>query len=297
MKKIYPFFSQNPLDRLDQIRKDEQKVEELKNLDTSIFLLFNNDHIILDESKKICMFTKIELEKYNIKNAEVVLLGEHEAIHYFSINVGKEIHKQLSSISLRDFVKLDYLEEDMFGILAQANAVLNWHVSHKHCSFCGEQTNIMHAGWRRDCPSCKREHFPRTDSVVIMLVTYGEYCLVGRGVNFKEGRYSCLAGYVESGESLEDAARRELFEEAGVIGLEVDYMLSQPWPFPSTLMVGMHVHAKSQELKLDSHEIADAKWVHKSDIKAVLDGKEGYNFTLTDKIAIGRNLLEIWVEE
>ncbi len=297
MKKIYPFFSQNPLDRLDQIRKDEQKVEELKNLESSVFLLFNKDHIIVAENKKICMFTKIELEKYNIKNAEVVLLGEYKEIHYFSINVGKEISEQLSSISLREFVKLDYLDEDMFGILAQANAVLNWHNNNKFCSFCGVETTVMQAGWRRDCDSCSREHFPRTDSVVIMLVTYGDYCLIGRGVNFKEGRYSCLAGYVESGETLEDASRRELYEEAGVVGLEVEYMLSQPWPFPSTLMVGMHVYAKNQELKLDSNEIADAKWVHKNDIKAVLNGENGYDFTLTDKIAIGRNLLEIWLGE
>jgi len=297
MKRIYPFFSQNPLDRLDQIRRDAKEVEKLKKLDSTLFLLFNKDHIAVHEEKNKCMFNNEEIKEYHLDNAEVILLGEYEDINYFAIHVAENLAEKLSLISLREFVKLSYMSESMFGVLAQANAVLNWHDSHKFCSFCGEHTKTTQAGWRRDCPSCKREHFPRTDSVVIMLVTFGEYCLVGRGVNFKEGRYSCLAGYVESGETLEEASRRELFEEAGVIGLDVDYMLSQPWPFPSTLMVGMHVKAKSQELKLDSHEIADAKWIHKDDIKAVLNGAQGYDFTLTDKIAIGRNLLELWIEE
>jgi len=297
MKRIYPFFSQNPLDRLDQIRRDEKEVEKLKKLDTTQFLLFNNDKILVNEKKNQCMYTTEELSYYHIYSAEVVLLGAYEGITYFAISIDENVSAELSFISLREFVKLDFMSESLFGILAQSNAVLNWHSSHKFCSFCGANTTITQAGWRRDCVSCKREHFPRTDSVVIMLVTYGEYCLVGRGVNFKEGRYSCLAGYVESGETLEDASRRELFEEAGVIGLEVDYMLSQPWPFPSTLMVGMHVRAKSQELKLDSHEIADAKWIHKDDIKAVLNGDDSYDFTLTDKIAIGRNLLELWIKD
>jgi len=297
MKRIYPYFSQNPLDRLDQIRRDDKKIEKLKNSDSTLFLLINKDHLAIDEKNNKCMFTNDELKKYNVNYDEVVLLGSYENKNYFAINISDENEMPLSFVSLREFVTLEYLNEDMFGVLAQANAVLNWHNNHKFCSFCGEDTKVMQAGWRRDCCSCSREHFPRTDSVVIMLVTYGDYCLVGRGVNFKEGRYSCLAGYVESGETLEDASRRELFEEAGVVGLEVEYMLSQPWPFPSTLMIGMHVHAKSQELKLDSHEIADARWVHKKDIKAVLGGEEGYDFTLTDKIAIGRNLLELWVNE
>jgi NAD+ diphosphatase len=128
-----------------------------------------------------------------------------------------------------------------------------------------------------------------------MLVTYEDYCLIGRGVNFPENRYSCLAGYVESGETLEDASRRELYEEAGVIGLDVNYVLSQPWPFPSTLMVGMHVIAQAQELTLDYNELSDAKWVHKNDIKSILEGDESFGFSVPSKIAIARNLLELWV--
>jgi len=295
MKELYPYFSQNPLDRLDQSRKNETEVNTLKNLDTSLYLLFDKDNILVNVEEKKCMFTKSELLDYNLDDKEVVLLGRYKDVNYFSFMMKDDVVEFLSKIALRDFVKLNYLNENMYGILAQASAVLNWHTSHKFCSYCGEKTEIKSAGWRRDCLVCKREHFPRVDSVVIMLVTYGEYCLIGRGVNFEEGRYSCLAGYVESGESIEDASRRELFEEAGVRGLEVNYMLSQPWPFPSTLMIGTHVHAKSQELKLDTNEIADAKWVHKDEIREVLEGNESYGYSLPNKIAVGRNLLELWV--
>lgn len=297
MQNLYPFFSQNPLDRLDLIRGDELAVENLKKSNSCVFLLFDGDEIIVNEKDKKCFFSKNKIENFNINQEEMILLGRYENIDYFAFTFKNEIPKNLSKIPLRDFTRLEYILQNQLGIVAQAAAILHWHGSHKYCSSCGKLTIIRKAGWRRDCLSCKREHFPRVDSVVIMLVTYENYCLIGRGVNFKEGRYSCLAGYVESGETLEDAARRELYEEAGIIGLEVDYMLSQPWPFPSTLMVGMHVKAKSQELKLDSNELEDAKWVHKNDMKRLLEGADSYGFTVPDKIAIARNLLEIWVSK
>jgi len=193
------------------------------------------------------------------------------------------------------FVNNSYIEEEKLGILAQGSAILNWHEAHRYCSSCGKLTQMKHAGWRRDCPTCNTQHFPRVDPVVIMLVTFGDFCLIGRGVNFTKNRYSCLAGYMESGETIEDASRRELYEEAGVIGLDVEYKMSQPWPFPSTLMIGVHVKAKSKELVIDTHEIEDAKWVHKDDIRAILNGDESFGFSLPTKIAIGRNLLEEWV--
>lgn len=297
MKDLYPYFAQNPLNRLDQVRGNDLEIEKLRESENSKFLLFNGNDIIVDEKNKICLFNKNVIKKYKISNKNIILLGEYEGKTYFSATLKLNLEDNLKKISLRNFITLDFLDENKFGILAQAASVLNWHESHQFCSSCGKETKSVRGGWRRDCLICKKEHFPRVDSVVIMLVTFGEYCLIGRGVNFKEGRYSCLAGYVESGETLEDAAKRELFEEAGIDSFDVEYLMSQPWPFPSTLMIGMRMKAKSQKLKIDEHEIADAIWVHKDVIREVLENKGKHSFSLPDKIAIARNLLEIWADE
>jgi len=294
MKKLYPFFSQNPLDRLDLTRKDTATCKLLKERKDSLFLLFYDSEIVLEDEKNNCFFHLHQLTSFDINDEETILLGKFQDIHYFAINLNKDT--SLKKMPIREFAESDYLDEKLLGIIAQASAVINWHKSHQHCSICGNYTQMMHVGWRRDCLTCKREHFPKVDPVVIMLVTFGEYCLLGRGANFKKNRYSCLAGYMESGESIEDAARRELFEEAGVVGENVEYISSQPWPFPSTLMIGLHVKAKEQKLNLDPHEISDAKWVHKDDIKLMLNGDESFGFSIPPKIAIARNLLEYWVQ-
>lgn len=291
MKNLYPFFSQNPLDRLDATRRDEREVERLQNLPTSQFLLFFKGELLVDNNK--CFFTQKDLLACKYNEKEIILLGKDKETHYFCINI-TSFEDNLETIGLREIAL--HVEEELLGILAQSASVLNWHSLHKHCAFCAGDTLSVNAGWRRDCTKCKKEHFPRVDPVVIMLVTHGEYCLLGRGVNFKENRYSCLAGYMESGESIEDAARRELFEEAGIIGGDVTYVTSQPWPFPSTLMIGLHVQAKTKEIKIDTHELEDAKWVYKNDVKALLSGESVLGISTPSKIAIARNLLEYWVK-
>ena len=290
MKNIYPYFSQNPLDRLDTIRRDVKHFERLKESQSAKYILFNESKILFDKKTKDCFFSNKKLN-----TSKAILLGRENNIDFFTLQVDKPPNDNIQSMPLREFSSSSFLREEQLGIIAQASAILNWHENHTYCSFCGTKTDITHAGWRRDCPNCKRQHFPKVDPVVIMLVTFNDYCLIGRGVNFQQNRYSCLAGYMESGESIEDASKRELFEEAGVVGYDVKYKMSQPWPFPYTLMIGVHVKAKSQELCIDAHEIEDAKWVHKDDIKAILEGDESFGFSLPNKIAIARNLLEIWV--
>lgn len=218
MKKLFPYFSQNPLDRLDQTRRDTLTVGQLKAAPSSLFLLFDGADIILDEQEKQCFYKEC-LEAFQINQEDIVLLGSVKDITYFAVTIKEKLPQHLSKVSLRSFVHCDYIEENKLGIIAQGASVLNWHSLHQFCPKCGGATLVGHAGWRRDCLTCKRTHFPRVDPVVIMLVTYEDFCLLGRGVHFAQDRYSCLAGYVESGETLEDAARRELLKKRVSLGL------------------------------------------------------------------------------
>jgi len=297
MKNLYPYFTQNPLDRLDQARRDENEIRKLESLESSQFLLLSNENVIFNHENKKCFFTKSELNQLNIIYKDIVLLGRYNNVNYFTLNYNADLIEPFYKLPLRDFVQKNLLEESKLGVLAQAACVLNWHTSHIYCSSCGGKTAPTHGGWRRDCQVCHKQYFPKVEPVVIMNVTHGDYCLLGNGVRFKgSNRYSCLAGFMESGESIEDAARRELYEEAGVMGLDIEYKMSQPWPFPSTLMIGLHVKAKDTKLTIDPYEINDAKWVHKDDVRAILNGDESFGFSLPNKIAIARNLLEIWVD-
>ena len=154
-------------------------------------------------------------------------------------------------------------------IAATARALVEWHRTHGFCANCGAATVPAMAGWQRDCPSCGRHHFPRTDPVAIMLVTHGDAVLVGRSPGWPERMYSLLAGFVEPGETVEAAVRREVWEEAGVRVGRVGYLASQPWPFPASLMIGCRGEALGTEIRIDPAEIEDAMWVSRDDMAAV----------------------------
>ncbi|MHA6344562.1 NAD(+) diphosphatase [Roseivivax sp. CAU 1761] len=157
-------------------------------------------------------------------------------------------------------------------LAATARAVLNWHESHGHCARCGAASEIACGGWQRRCPACGATHFPRTDPVVIMLVTRGNRTLLGRSPGWPEGMYSCLAGFVEPGESVEAAVRREVREEAGIEIGAVRYLASQPWPFPNSLMIGCLGEARSETIRRDPAELEDARWVSREELVAALAG-------------------------
>jgi NAD+ diphosphatase len=157
-------------------------------------------------------------------------------------------------------------------LIATARGILEWLRSHGFCANCGAKSEIDQAGWQRTCPSCGRHHFPRTDPVVIMLITRGNSVLMGRSPGWPEGMFSLLAGFVEPGETIEAAVRRETFEEAGVRVGEVGYLASQPWPFPASLMFGCWGHATSDEIQIDPNEIEDARWVTREEMLDVFAG-------------------------
>lgn len=180
------------------------------------------------------------------------------------------------------------------AIVAQARSLLDWHLRHKFCAKCGGQTEMQKAGYVRVCAACSTEHFPRTDPVVIMLAIHGEQALVGRGPQFPRGFFSALAGFVEHGESLEEAVARELNEEVGINIGRVRYIASQPWPFPSSMMIGAFAEATTTELTLDRAEIAEARWVSRDEVRAAMAGNADWH--APPPLAIAHTLLAEWVD-
>lgn len=158
-------------------------------------------------------------------------------------------------------------------LAATAKAVLHWHRSHGFCAACGAESHSAMGGWQRNCPACGAHHFPRTDPVVIMLITRGNRVLIGRNGNWPEGMYSLLAGFIEPGETLEAAVRREVLEESGVQVGAVRYLASQPWPFPSSLMFGCAGEALSDEIRIDPEELEDALWINREEMVLVVAGQ------------------------
>ncbi len=181
-------------------------------------------------------------------------------------------------------------------ISATARAILTWHSSHGFCAKCGAKSTQSQAGWQRDCPTCDAKHFPRTDPVVIMLITHRDSVLVGRSPGWPEGMYSLLAGFVEPGETIEAAVRREVFEESGIHVGRVDYLASQPWPFPASLMFGCKGEATSTEIEVDPVEIEDARWVTRSQMLEVFAGRDP-TMLPARKGAIAHFLLQHWLAD
>jgi NAD+ diphosphatase len=183
------------------------------------------------------------------------------------------------------------------AIIGQARALLDWHARHGFCAVCGTPTRVMDGGYRRVCPKCEAEHFPRTDPVVIMLVIHGGECMLGHNKRFPPGWFSALAGFVEPGETVEEAVRRETFEEAGVRVGAVRYIASQHWPFPSSLMIGCFAEALAREARPDGVEILETRWFDKETVRAILDGADIDGLHLPFSIAIAHHLLRAWVAE
>ena len=182
------------------------------------------------------------------------------------------------------------------GIAVNVIGLANWHAVHTHCANCGAHTEVIDAGHVRQCPVCGLSHFPRSDPAIIVLVTDDQdRALLGRNEAWPEGRYSTLAGFVEPGESLEAAVRREVLEETGVVvGPEIEYAGSQPWPLPSSLMLGFFAKASNFDIEVDADEIAEAKWFTREDLRALV---EAGTMALPGNISISRRLIEGWYGE
>jgi NAD+ diphosphatase len=233
---------------------------------------------------------------------EQVFLGRDGEEALFAVAIDPDAAKPLSRRSdllvadLRSLATGRLVARKHLPPLAQAKSLLRWHAGHRRCSNCGAPTRITHAGWRRDCADCGAEHFPRTDPVVIMLAIDGERCLLGRQSRFAKGMWSCLAGFIEPGETIEDAVRREILEEAGIVCGRVSYFASQPWPFPMSLMIGCHTQALTTELKVDHCELEDARWFARDEVAAMVLRQHPDGLTATHPFAIAHHIIRAWLE-
>ena len=234
--------------------------------------------------------------------AETVFLGLIDGAAHFGIGIAQPSAEALKArtdlhvIDLRSIAIQALVEPDHLPPLAEAKAMLHWHARHRFCSNCGAATDMVEGGWKRACPACKVEHFPRTDPVAIMLAVRGDRGLLGRSGRFAATMWSCLAGFAEPGEAIEDAVRRETLEEAGIQCGRVRYLFSQPWPFPMSLMIGCHAEALNDDIKMDANELVDARWFSKAELAAMLMRKHPDGLTCPPPVAIAHHIIRAWVE-
>ncbi len=297
-------YTQSRIERAAELRADAAALERLAADRNARAVVIGIEMIVMKKGAPLSepLFTLDEARALGVTH-ESIFLGTIDGAPRFGIGLDPAAAEALKA---RD----DYLVSDLRSIavqglvapehlppIAEAKAVLHWHARHRFCPNCGAPTQPVNGGWRRDCPQCKTQHFPRTDPVVIMLAVDGERCLLGRSPRFVATMWSCLAGFVEPGESIEDAVHRETREEAGIACGRVAYFASQPWPFPTSLMIGCHAEALTRDIVVDRTELEDARWFSKDEVVTMLMRKHAQGLTTPPPVAIAHHIIRAWVED
>lgn len=305
--------SGNPLDRADNLRTDPAAVDALATRQDAKLLTLWSGKPPIDLAGDGASKARLAWRRMTPASEEVFFLGFDGAAPAFAEDVSRLAAAEPDALALADapsdarFIDLRSIAADLGpgepAIVAEAKSLTDWRARHMFCSNCGAPTSVAVSGWRADCPACGAKHFPRTDPVVIMLATRRgpdgvDRVILGRQRVWPPGLYSLLAGYVEPGETIEEAARRETQEEAGVSTGEVVYLASQPWPFPSTLMIGVWTDVLSDALEPDLNELEDCRWATRAEMRAVLAGagaELGRGDWMAPRVdAIARALIEAW---
>ena len=299
-------FVHNRLDRRANRRDDEGYLADLAALPSARTLGVAGDAVVLRRTAGAGAgegpdpwFGLAEAEHLG-QARERAFLGEDARGPVFATLIEAEPemllaeHAELALFNLRQVAVDGSVSAEDLGALAQGKALLFWHAKHRFCANCSKPTVASAGGWRRECSACGTHHFPRTDPVVIMLAIDGERCLLGRQPRFPAGMYSCLAGFLEPGETIEDAVRREIAEEAGIATGPVTYLGSQPWPFPASLMIGCLVEAASTEITIDRQELEDARWFTRDEVKAMLAGHHPEGISCPFPMAIAHHIVLAW---
>lgn len=281
-------FSRNPIERRSEHRTPEMVAEALANPDALTLVFNHEDRLVFDPDGSPWQPHETAGRLASKGHAQRLLLGWIGDRPRHAMQMAEDVAEfpdPYKAIDVRSLYAQGLLSPKDEGAVGQARSLLAWHGTHRHCGFCGSKTELVGGGIKRACPSCGRETFPRIDPVAIMLVTDGERALLGRSAHFPEGMYSCLAGFVEHGETLEDTVRREVLEESGIAVGAVRYHASQPWPMPHTLMMGFFGEALSSEIQFDETELADCRWFERDEVIEVLARRPAY--ARTEPIAPG----------
>ena len=306
-------FSSSPLDRESLRRRDRGWLEARRADPESRYLPVWQTKPLMRRDPPGLAWAKREFFD-DLETPEPVLLGSGDGIAHFAVDVSSA-EKPEESFGLGDVAAFGDLRAAVAtlpaadaAIAAHARTLVDWHMRHRHCAACGGHTRSVLGGANRVCFDCQAEHFPRTDPVAIAVVVRGDRCLLGRGPGWPAGMFSALAGFVEPGESLEDAVRREVFEEAGVRIGRVAYLASQPWPFPSSLMLGCVATALDEDLRVDAAELEEARWFTRDALRVALqvarsepkasEDQKGWQHSdvgVPPPFAIAHHLIRAWV--
>lgn len=293
-------FTGNLIDPLSEMRTDDA---------VHVALQDRNARLLLIGAGKVCikggdlppdaLFHFSEVLAMGLRLEDTILLGNAASGPILATPFREadiDTSSNLEIVDLRSTYADDLLSADIVGALAQGAALLSWNRSHRFCGRCGNATEMRSGGYKRICSSCGAEHFPRTDPVAIMLAVKGEQCLLGRSPRFAPGMYSCLAGFIEPGETIEAAVRRETFEESGIRIGDVKYISSQPWPFPYSLMIGCIGEALTDEIDPDTVELEDCRWFSRTEARQMLEGTHPEGLRAATQGAIARQLIAIWAK-
>ena len=296
-------FSGSPMDRADHERRDPKFIEDRLDREDSRFIpLWRLNALVKQGDEAGLAFARNVVCEHANPDVGTVFLGLVDDVAYFAVDISS-LENPEEALGAEGVAKFEdvraaasRLPAPDAAIIAHARSRVDWHARHPFCPTCGDKTVVRGGGSHRVCTGCSVEHFPRTDPVAIAVVTHGERSLLGRQHGWPDEMYSALAGFIESGESLEEAVRREVKEESGVPVGDVHYVASQPWPFAASLMIGCIAEALDDAVEVDRFELEDASWFEKDRVERALGGDpKGAELIVPPPMAIAHHLLVHWV--
>lgn len=297
-----PAFISNTLDRAAHLRLNDEKLFALENKrDSRAYVIYRDSLVMKKDGDNVRALLSIDEALKFGANPGTIFLGLRDGAAVFGMSISPQASEKLIGrddvvvSELRGMAMQGIVPPEELSAVAQAKSMVSWHQRHGFCANCGAKSSMAEGGWKRVCPSCKTEHFPRTDPVVIMLVSNGDRCLLGRQKQFPPGMYSCLAGFVEAAETIEDAVKREIFEESGIRCTDVTYYMTQPWPYPSSLMIGCSARALNDEIVIDKVELEDARWFDRDEAMLMWKREHPDGLAGPHPFAIAHHLLGRWL--